>query len=160
MLTDEQRKSLDSLSKLFLARFETAFAGERFEIEQTDHLEVTIPARHSAVGALCVELANEEVTVWFGEHYHRHYSPRDYGSATAEAAERAVEGALKFIRGILRDDVILEITYEGTTPRRASLRKEGLHEPVGRMGWFRDSSDGTGESRTVSYVWSGPLGRG
>ncbi len=162
MLSSQDRENLDSLSRLLLARFEAELADEAYDVEFTDCLRVTVSPRHPEVAGLFVDAADGEVTVWFGELFHEHFSSLYYTHLPkAEAEARSVEHAMELVRCILQDDVILRVTYEGATPRAASIRLAGQEDATSGVATFRDpDGGGMDEARTVSYVWSGPLSKG
>ncbi len=123
MITEEQRSKLDSLSNIFLNKFEEAFKGLSYVLEFSDRLELSIPPIDHRVGDIHIWLDGDEVTVGIGALFHTHFETYlDEKLDRQEAEDQATSNAIEFINDVLEDQVVIEIKYEGKKQVRASTQ--------------------------------------
>jgi len=144
---EEFLAQLDSLSAAFIEELKSVLPDfERFLVI-ADHVGLIIPARHRQTGDMHIWLHDDQITVAIGLSFHWRFFTHDFASDDPtwqphENEREAAREAVKFIRDVLADKVVLYVSSHTAGSYDRGSTSQPPMEPGMR-----------------EYVWSGPFMR-
>jgi hypothetical protein len=111
------------LAHLFLDEFERYFPDWRDTCEYEENVKIVIPAINDEVGDLHIRFGEDEITVFPGMYYHKHFDIYSNYPTLEERKADAARQANSFISDFLADKVVIFTSpqcsgcyYVGTDP--------------------------------------------